>query len=106
MPTDEAAALEKAYVKKHKLNHTLNELFLAITQNKPENPIEFAFKHFESKLPPPPPQPEPEPEPEPIVPKETSLLNLTNALSNLSTLVKQLNVLNSFKYLNKTVILI
>ena len=43
MPTENEIT-EKAYVKKHKLNQTLNELFLALTQNKPENPIEFAKK--------------------------------------------------------------
>ena len=94
MPTDEAsAAIDKAYIKKHKINQTLNELFLAITQDKPDNPIEFAFKHFETKLPaphplPPPPLAEPEPALDSMAPKESSILNLTNALSNLSTLVK------------------
>ena len=29
----------------------LNELFTVISQNKPENPIEFAIKHLETKLP-------------------------------------------------------
>lgn len=74
MPTDEVAT-DKAYVKKHKLNHTLNELFLAITQNKPDNPFEFAKSYFESKL-----------------PKEKNSLNVSNrsvsaALSNLNTIV-------------------
>ena len=45
--------IDKAYVKKHKLNEMLNELFKLLTENKPDNPLEFAFKHFESKLPKP-----------------------------------------------------
>jgi hypothetical protein len=47
MPTD----VDKAYVKKHKLNDLLNELYKAITDTKPDDPIEFAIKHLESKLP-------------------------------------------------------
>ena len=43
--------IDKAYVKKNKINDMLNELFLAIAQQKPANPLEFALKHFEAKLP-------------------------------------------------------
>ena len=42
---------EKSYVKKYKINDMLNDLFTALSQNKPENPLEFAIKHLESKLP-------------------------------------------------------
>ena len=42
---------DKTYVKKYKINDMLNDLFTAISQNKPENPLEFAIKHLESKLP-------------------------------------------------------
>jgi hypothetical protein len=41
---------EKSYVKKYKINDMLNDLFTALSQNKPENPLEFAIKHLESKL--------------------------------------------------------
>ena len=44
--------IDKAYIKKHKINDMLNELFTEFNSNKPENPIEFAIKHFEAKLPP------------------------------------------------------
>lgn len=44
--------IDKAYVKKHKINDMLNELFSELNSNKPENPVEFAMKHFEAKLPP------------------------------------------------------
>lgn len=50
MPTD----VDKAYIKKNKINDLLNELFTALTQNKPDNPLEFSIKHLQSKLPPPP----------------------------------------------------
>lgn len=48
MPTDP----DRVYAKKHKINDLLNELYLQLTKNKPENPIEFAIKHLEDKLPP------------------------------------------------------
>ena len=53
MPAD----VDKAYIKKNKINDLLNDLFSVLTQNKPENPIEFSIKHLQSKLPPtlPPP---------------------------------------------------
>ena len=44
--------IDKAYVKKHKINDLLNDLFVSITKEKPENPIEFCHKFFEDKLPP------------------------------------------------------
>jgi hypothetical protein len=88
MPTENEIT-EKAYVKKHKLNQTLNELFLALTQNKPENPIEFAKKHFESKLPTPSPPP---PAIDEI--KVSNILNISNALSNLSTVVSKSKLTN------------
>ncbi len=47
MPTDDP---DKLYVKKHKINGLLNDLYTTLTQNKPEDPIEFCVKHFESKL--------------------------------------------------------
>ena len=47
MPADE----EKAYVKKHKLNAMLNELYTAIVASKPEDPVEFSMRHFEAKMP-------------------------------------------------------
>lgn len=53
MPTDN---VDKAYVKKHKINDMLNELFSELTTKKPENPVEFAIRHLESKLPPPKPE--------------------------------------------------
>ena len=53
MPADS----DKAYLKKNKINDLLNDLYSALTQNKPDNPLEFAIKHFESKLPTPPPPP-------------------------------------------------
>ena len=86
MPTENEST-EKAYVKKHKLNQTLNELFLALTQNKPENPIEFAINHFQSKLPSPP-----SPPPPPLVDeiKTPNILNISNALSNLNAIVSNL----------------
>jgi hypothetical protein len=43
--------LDKLYVKKHKLNDLLNDLYLAITKEKPENPVIFAIEHLKSKLP-------------------------------------------------------
>ncbi len=46
---------DKAYIKKHKLNDLLNELFLSLKQNKPDDPINFAYNHFKSKLPNPSP---------------------------------------------------
>ena len=42
---------EKNYVKKFKINDLLNDLYLSLTQNKPDDPIEYCIKHFESKLP-------------------------------------------------------
>ncbi|RMZ96673.1 hypothetical protein BpHYR1_042662, partial [Brachionus plicatilis] len=48
MPTDP----DRAYAKKHKINDLLNDLYLELTKNKPENPLEFAIKHLEAKLPP------------------------------------------------------
>ena len=33
--------IDKAYVKKHKINDLLNDLFVSIKKEKPENPIEF-----------------------------------------------------------------
>ena len=53
MPAD----ADKAYLKKNKINDLLNDLYTALTQNKPDNPLEFAIKHFESKLPTPPAPP-------------------------------------------------
>lgn len=50
MPSD----VDKAYIKKYKINDMLNELFSQIVESKPDNPTDFAKKHFESKLPPPP----------------------------------------------------
>ena len=46
MPTEE----EKAYVKKYKINTLLNELYTVLTQNKPDDPIQFTVNHFEAKL--------------------------------------------------------
>lgn len=43
--------LDKLYVKKHKLNDLLNDLYLTLTKEKPENPIVFAIEHLKSKLP-------------------------------------------------------
>lgn len=54
-----APEYDKAYVKKHKINDLLNDLFTSITQAKPENPIEYAFKYFQEKMPPPPAPPKP-----------------------------------------------
>jgi hypothetical protein len=51
MPAD----ADKVYLKKNKINDLLNDLYTAIAQNKPDNPLEFCIKHFESKLPTPPP---------------------------------------------------
>ncbi|CAF0941386.1 unnamed protein product [Brachionus calyciflorus] len=48
MPSDP----EKTYAKKHKINDLLNELYLELTKNKPDEPIQYAIKHLESKLPP------------------------------------------------------
>lgn len=48
MPSD----VDKAYIKKYKINDMLNELFNQLTSEKPENPVEFAIKHLERKLPP------------------------------------------------------
>jgi hypothetical protein len=47
MPTDDP---DKLYVKKHKINGLLNDLYTTLTQNKPDDPIEFCIKHFEAKL--------------------------------------------------------
>lgn len=47
MPSD----TDKAYVKKHKINDMLNELFNELTSNKPDDPVAFAFRFFESKIP-------------------------------------------------------
>ena len=71
MPTDVA---DKSYIKKHKLNDLLNELYLALTQNKPDSPVEFAIKHFQAKLPPPPPKPPQSPPPAPVI-DATALLS-------------------------------
>ncbi len=43
---------EKAYVKKYKINDILNELFLSLKEKKPDDPINFAYNHFKSKMPP------------------------------------------------------
>lgn len=48
MPSDN----DKVYAKKHKLNDLLNELYTTLTQEKPDNPIQYAIKHLEAKLPP------------------------------------------------------
>ena len=48
MPSDN----DKVYAKKHKLNDLLNELYASLTQDKPDNPIQYAIKHLEAKLPP------------------------------------------------------
>ena len=45
-------SIDKAYVKKHKINDLLNDLFISLTKDKPESPIEFCIKFFEDKLPP------------------------------------------------------
>lgn len=79
MPTDET--VDKAYVKKHKLNQTLNELFLALNQNKPENPIEFAKEFFQAKLTPPP------------LKREPSLLNVSNEKNSVSAALSTLTAL-------------
>lgn len=47
MPSD----VDKTYVKKHRINDMLNELYTELTSQKPDNPVLFAFKHFEKKLP-------------------------------------------------------
>ena len=44
--------VDKVYVKKFKINDMLNDLFMALNENKPEHPVEFAIKHLENKLPP------------------------------------------------------
>jgi hypothetical protein len=49
MPTDNP---EKAYVKKHKINDLLNDLYLSLTKNKPDDPLEYCYSYFEGKLPP------------------------------------------------------
>lgn len=48
MPTTDP---DKVYVKKHKINDMLNELYKSLVAEKPDDPIDFAFKHFESKVP-------------------------------------------------------
>lgn len=40
----------KAYIKKHKINDILNELFKKYTEIKPDDPIEFGHKYFQDKL--------------------------------------------------------
>lgn len=47
MPSD----VDKVYVKKHKINDMLNELYTELTSQKPDDPVLFAMKHFEKKLP-------------------------------------------------------
>lgn len=49
---EKPSAEEKAYVKKHKLNDMLNDLYISIVKQKPDDPLEFAIRHLESKLPP------------------------------------------------------
>jgi hypothetical protein len=48
----EKQGVDKLYIKKHKINDLLNELFISITKEKPENPLEFGMQFFEAKLPP------------------------------------------------------
>lgn len=48
MPTTDP---DKLYVKKHKINDMLNELYKNLVADKPDDPIDFAFKHFEAKRP-------------------------------------------------------
>lgn len=69
MPTTDP---DKAYVKKHKLNDMLNELFISLKDTKPEDPIRFAYDHFKAKL----------PHEEPAKPKELKV-DTTNLLSKL-----------------------
>lgn len=47
MPADP----DRVYAKKHKINDLLNELYVQLTKNKPDDPIKFAIKHLEDKLP-------------------------------------------------------
>lgn len=59
MPSDNS---DKAYIKKHKINDLLNDLFTSLASSKPEDPLDFCYKYFESKVepslpPPPPPKP-------------------------------------------------
>jgi len=42
--------LDKLYVKKHKLNDLLNDLYITINKEKNENQIVFAIEHLKSKL--------------------------------------------------------
>lgn len=50
MPTSDP---NKAYVKKHKINELLNDLFKSLTEQKPDDPIDYSFKYFEAKQPKP-----------------------------------------------------
>lgn len=47
MPTTDP---DKVYVKKHKINDMLNALYKSLVAEKPDDPIDFAFRHFESKV--------------------------------------------------------
>jgi hypothetical protein len=40
---------DKLYVKKHKVNDILNDLYLSITKSKPDDPIQFAYNYFGTK---------------------------------------------------------
>lgn len=44
--------IDKAYVKKHKINDLLNDLFTSLTKERPESPLEFCIKLLEDRLPP------------------------------------------------------
>ena len=46
---------DKVYLKKHKINEMLNDLYLALTKEKPDDPVDFAIMHFQAKRAPKPP---------------------------------------------------
>jgi hypothetical protein len=102
MPSDDP---DKIYIKKFKINSLLNDLFTILTQNKPDDPIEYCLQHFESKL-------DPEKKAARVERKASVDGEISNksAIDNMSALniLSQLNIMVRFLglYLIHTVLLI
>jgi hypothetical protein len=50
-PLEMDKTVDKNYVKKYKINELLNDLYLTLTREKPDDPVSYAITHFEAKLP-------------------------------------------------------
>jgi hypothetical protein len=46
----EKTSADRAYIKKHKINDLLNELYTSLLKEKPDNPSEFIVNKLESNV--------------------------------------------------------